>query len=264
MLSTLLGNRAIEHIFLFLLIHEKCYATQIHRQLSTPLTPVQKGLQKLENAGILSSYYEGKTRLFHFNALYPLKAELEQMVRKAYELLPPVEKRKFYAAQPNAPETQAMLTPKERQEVLLTCWRRMVEFKWLLIHARMQSRERKETHRKGKGEVSVIREGERTLLFQEQGIWQASDGKEIHFTNTLRWTLDLSSATLTLEHLRYREPVFLFQLQPTASSKLTSIDSHLCGQDAYFGTIHLDPHFLKLSWRIMGPHKNDQIECLYS
>jgi hypothetical protein len=262
MLSTLMGSKNVERILYFLLINEKCYGTQLHRLLAAPLTPLQKGLTRLEKAGVLQSLYEGKTRYYRFNPVYPLKKELEQFLRKSYELLSPQEKRKYYSPENNFTAKPAM-NFKQSQDNLLECWNRLKTVRLLLINAKLHSDSKS---KKGKGEVKVIEESPSVLLFQETGHWQLEEDKKIQFNNTLRWTLDLSSGTISLEHLRHGTamPVFLFHLMPKKEALLASVDSHLCGSDAYFGQVQLGPNFLQLSWRILGPKKNDRIECLYT
>jgi hypothetical protein len=262
MLTAFMGSKNLEMILFFLLINDKGYGTQMHRLLNTPLTPLQKGFAKLEKAGVIQSYCEGKTRFYRFSPVYPLKKELEQFLRKAYELLSPQEKRQYYITE-NLSSDPTPLNYKQTQDVLLTCWQRLKAVKLLLINAKLHT---ESTMKKGKGDVKVVEESSSVILFQETGGWQIDCEHEMHFSNTLRWTLDLSSETIGLEHLRRgaTKPVFLFHLKPKGESLLSSIDSHLCGADTYFGQVQLSPHFLQLSWRIVGPKKNDRIECLYT
>jgi hypothetical protein len=257
----LFGSKNIEKILYFLLVNEKAYGTQLHRFLSTPLTPIQKGFAKLEKAGVVQSFYEGKTRFYRFNPVYPLKKELEQVLRKGYELLTPQEKRLYHISDEH-PLRRSPLNFKQAQDALLLCWNRLKTVKMLMINAKLH---REAAVKRGKGDVHVVEESASQLLFQENGVWQMECDKEMQFNNALRWTLDLSSGTIGLEHLRHgaAKPVFLFHLKPKRETLLASIDSHLCGSDAYFGQVDLGPHFLQLSWRIVGPKKNDRIECLY-
>jgi hypothetical protein len=262
MLSALLGSKNVEKILFFLLIHEKGYGTQLQRLLNTPLTPIQKSFARLEKAGVVQSFYEGKTRFYRFNPVYPLKKELEQCVRKAYELLSPQEKRTYHSAEiPSSARTP--LNFKQTQNALLLCWQRLKAVKMLLINAKLHA---ETAIKKGKGDVKVIEEHSSVILFQEFGIWQMENDQEIQFSNTLRWTLDLASGTVGLEHLRHgaAKPVFLFHLKPKSETLLASVDSHLSGSNAYFGQVQLGAHFLQLSWKIIGPKKNDRIECLYT
>jgi len=261
MLSTLMGSKNIAMILFFLLINEKGYGTQLQRLLDTPLTPIQKAFAKLEKAGVVQSFFEGKTRFYRFNPIYPLKKELEQFLRKAYELLTPQEKRKYYIPEIHS-SGRTPLSFKRAQDSLFLCWNRLKTVKMLLINAKLHT---ETLIKKGKGDVKVIEESPSILLFHESGTWQMDD-REIQFSNSLRWTLDVSSGTISLEHLRHgaAKPVFLFHLKPKRETLLASIDSHLCGSDAYFGQIQLGSHFLQLSWKIKGPKKNDRIECLYT
>src|SRR5688572_16024855 len=99
MLEELFGNKNIEKILIFLFVNGKCYGTQLHRCLQTALTPIQKALNRLEKGGIISSYYEGKTRLYRFNPTYPFIHELEQLLKKAFTLLPANTKKSYYVIQ---------------------------------------------------------------------------------------------------------------------------------------------------------------------
>src|ERR1700728_4231171 len=98
MLETLFGSKTIKKILIFLFLNGKCYGTQLHRLFKTSLTPIQKALLRLEKGGIIESYYEGKTRLYHFNPTFPLLGELEQLLKKAYTLLPAHEKKGYYVS----------------------------------------------------------------------------------------------------------------------------------------------------------------------
>lgn len=261
MLSALMGSKNIERILFFMLVNERCYGTQLHRLLGTPLTPLQKGLSKLEKTGVIQSLYEGKTRYYRFNPVYPLKKEFECLLRKAYEILPVQEKRKYYILESTFSASPSMEF-KEYQETLLECWSRLKSVSSLQTHAKLSS---DASGKQGKADVKVSEEGTSVIYFYESGVWEMEGDREIHFSNTLRWTLDLSSGTIALEHLRRgaAKPVFLFHLKPKKKSLLVSIDSHLCGSDAYFGQIQLGPQYLQLSWKIVGPKKNDRIESLY-
>ena len=96
MLEALCGSQNIQKILIFLFVNNKCYGTQLHRALKTSLTPLQKALNRLEEGGIITSYFEGKTKLYQFNPAYPLLPELENLIKKAYTLLPAHEKKCYY------------------------------------------------------------------------------------------------------------------------------------------------------------------------
>lgn len=260
MLETLCGNKNIAKILLFLFVNGRCYGTQMQRVLQTALTPIQKALQRLEKGGIITSYYEGKTRLYRFNPGYPLMDELEQLIKKNYTLLPGQEKRRYYAPKIEVRRASNMNTT----QVLLTCWERLSSAKKITFYA--STKQQHGWDGSGKGEVSVTKVSNNTLIFQEKGSWQKKEGIPVNFTNAFRWTLDRLSGVISLEHLRQgpEHPVFIFHLAPSDKATLTSVDSHLCQGDAYFGRIHIDDQSLRLHWRVIGPKKNEEMDYFYS
>lgn len=253
MFEVLVGNKTVQKILLFLFVNGKCYGTQMHKLLQISLTPIQKALLRLEKGGLIISYLEGKTRLYQFNPSFPLLAEVEELLKKAYTLLPPQEKKDYYVA-------KEKLKPSEnRVETLFVFWDKLTK----VTELRFKSKS-KEWNRRGKGEVLVTKEPN-SLLFHEKGHWLTPHGEEVTFTNVFRWTFDRDAALITLEHLRFGPdvPVFLFHLAPTSRHSLTSVDAHLCGGDTYFGKIQLDRYGLKLNWRVIGPKKNEEIDYFY-
>lgn len=258
MLEVLCGNKNIQRILLFLFVNGKCYGTQLHRALNTPLTPLQKALNRLEKGGLILSFTQGKTRLYQFNPAYPLLNELEQLLKKAYTLLPALEKKEYYVFK------QDLIAAARPAQVLLSFWERLQRVQQVSFIAKTQSKESHGWNGKGKGEVIVKKEGANCLIFSERGNW--GEKMEVSFTNVFRWTLDRSAGVISLEHLRQgpENPVFLFHLAPCGKHSLASVDSHLCGGDTYFGQIHLDQHSLRLNWRVIGPKKNEEIDSYYS
>ncbi|MGE5196423.1 MAG: DUF6314 family protein, partial [Anaerolineae bacterium] len=260
MLGVLCGSKTMQKILLFLFVNGKCYGTQLHRLLQTPLTPIQKALFRLEKAGIIASEHEGKTRLYRFNPAFPLLTELELLLKKAYTLLPPQDKRSYCFIK-HASFIKHANSPKHEQ-LLLTFWERLSFVKNLTFNAKTKSKEESGWDGKGKGEVLVTKESDTVLIFNEKGSWQDKHGKEINFSNIFRWTLEKNVTMISLEHLRRgpTHPVFLFSLSPSSPHSLSSIDSHFCEEDTYFGQVFLDPHYLRLNWRVIGPKKNEEID----
>lgn len=207
------------------------------------------------------SDFEGKTRLYRFNPAYPLLEELEQLLKKTYTLLPLHDKKHYSLLE----KQNRTLRLSENRQVLFKFWERMAKVTKLTFHARSKSNEEGGWNGRGKGEVTVTHEGETVLLFHEKGTWQGKEGKETNFSNVFRWTFDRSSTTISLEHLRrgLQHPVFLFHLSPSSHDSLSSIDSHLCEGDAYFGKIICDEQCLRLHWRVIGPKKNEEIDYYY-
>lgn len=278
MLSVLCGNRSTAAILLFLFVNRKGYGTQMHRMLSIPLTPVQKALEKLEGEGIISSYYEGKTRLYTFNSSYPLLDELEKLLRKGYTLLPADEKKRFFSIRERA------IISSDSQEVqmatLLKFWDQLHTIHTITFSAKSNSGAPTGWNGEGRGAVSITKESANVLIFSETGQWEGEKRPKsrdrrnephekgqrgVNFSNVFRWTLDRISGVISLEHLRRGpdHPVFLFHLATTAPNTLSSVDSHLCGGDNYFGTVTLGKHGLTLNWRVIGPQKNELISYKY-
>jgi len=263
MLEALCGNKNVQRILVFLLVNGRCYGTQLHRALTTSLTPLQKALNRLEKGGLITSYYEGKTRIYQFNPAYPLLGELEQLLKKAYTLLPAHEKKNYYVVKEEAKFTEGQ---KNKTQVLLTFWEKLLTVSQLSFSANTKSKEALGWIGKGKGEVLVTKEGSNRLIFTEKGTWQSKQGGEVSFSNVFRWTLDRTAGVISLEHLRRGpdHPVFLFHLIPSGKYALSSVDSHLCEGDAYFGQIYFDRYSLRLNWRVIGPKKNEEIDYYYS
>lgn len=247
-------------MLLYLFINGKCYGTQVKRSLRCPLTPIQKALDRLEKGGIILSYYEGKTRLYQFNPSYPLVGELEELLSRAYTLLPAQEKRRFCYVKP------VDGIAKEGIKLLYAFWKRLASVKNLTFAALSKSKEESGWNGQGKGSVLITKDGDNVLIFHEKGSWKDRAGREIDFSNVFRWTLDSHAKVISLEHLRHGQdkPVFLFHLAPSGGQSLSSIDSHLCGEDTYFGQIVCDKHSLRLSWRVIGPRKNEEIQTYYT
>lgn len=263
MLEALCGNKNVQKILIFLFVNGKCYGTQLHRFLKTPLTPLQKALFRLEKGGIIRSYYEGKTRLYQFNPGYPLLNELEPLLKKAYTLLPSHEKKDYYAS--NAESSLNQIDQEFKPRTLSTFWKKLGEMKEVTFHAKSKAKNELGWNGKGKGEVIVTKEGDYVIIFTEKGSWLGQQGEEISFSNVFRWTLDKFTGLISLEHLRrgLNQPVFLFHLVPKSKHSLSSVDSHLCEGDTYFGHIQFDRFSIRLNWRIIGPKKNEEIDYYY-
>lgn len=264
MLEALCGNKNVQKILIFLFVNGKCYGTQLQRSFKTSLTPIQKALSRLEKGGLITSYYEGKTRLYQLNPGYPLMEELEQLLKKAYTLLPAHNKKDYYIAKL---DSSFKSSPRGNPtKILLTFWERLRHVTQLSFNAKSKSKEDLGWAGKGKGEVVISRENSNVLIYHEKGIWLNKQGNQVNFTNVFRWTLDRDVGVISLEHLRRGPdyPVFLFHLAPSNAHSLSSVDSHLCEGDTYFGQIYLDSNGLRLNWRVIGPKKNEEIDYFYT
>ncbi|OJU81641.1 MAG: hypothetical protein BGO10_08555 [Chlamydia sp. 32-24] len=264
MLEVLFGNKNIQKILIFLFVNGKCYGTQLHRCLETPLTPLQKALNRLEKGGVITSYYEGKTKLYHLNPSYPVMNELELLLKKTYTLFPSHIKKEYYVVKDDYRTNS--ISSENKIKILMTFWEKLKKIKQVTFIAKTKAKLETGWNGKGIGEVNILKEGANILVFTEKGTWQGKQGGEVGFSNTFRWSLDRLTGIISLEHLRRgaEYPVFLFHLAVTGNHSLSSVDSHLCEGDAYFGQIHFDKNSLRLSWRVIGPEKNEEIDYYYS
>lgn len=263
MLEVLFGGKNVKKVLIFLFVNGKCYGTQLHKSLRTALTPIQKALCRLEEGGIIVSFYEGKTRLYQFNPAYPLLTELEVLLKKAYTLLPPQEKKEYCFI-----PSRSMSHERQDAKTLSTIWEKLSQVRSVTFHAKTKSKEEGGWNGKGRGDVLITKGGEKKaeVIFTEKGSWKGDEGKEIDFSNIFRWTFDRERQLISLEHLRYGmdNPVFLFHLAPTGNLALTSVDAHLCEGDVYFGHLSCDAHGLRLHFRVIGPKKNEEIDYYYT
>ena len=260
MLASLFGSENVKKVLLFLFVNRKCYAAQLKRYLDTALTPLQKAFSRLEKSGIISSYFEGKTKLYHFNPTYPLLEELEALLKKSFMLIPVQEQKRFYLTRDSTQLKQS------GQKILMMFWNKLATIEHLMVRANTHLGGKKEWTNEGKGSVFVTKDTCSSLIFKERGTWNTAKDKHIDFHNTFRWTLDRNAGVLSLEHLRLGldEPVFLFHLAPIESTVLRSVESHTCGSDTYYGQLYYESHFLRLHWRVIGPTKNEDINYFYT
>jgi hypothetical protein len=257
MLEGLCGNRNVQKILLFLFVNTKCYGAQLQRLLRTPLTSLQNALGRLERGRIVQSYFEGKTKIYQLNPAYPLLAELELLLKKTYTLLSPQEKKLYSLYQLDLSERRV------QEPILQSFWEKLKTIRQMTIHAKSRSKEG--WNGKGRGEVQVVKESETALVFQERGSWLMPQEQQIAFSNVFRWSYDRMAMTISLEHLRLgpNSPVFLFHLAPTGNQILASLESHLCGEDAYLAQVLWDAHSIRLKWRVIGPKKNEEMDYYY-
>ncbi|MCK9374749.1 MAG: winged helix-turn-helix domain-containing protein [Syntrophobacterales bacterium] len=96
MLAALLGSLSGERVLVYLFARGEGYAREIARFYQTNLTPIQRGLEKFEANGILTSRLAGKTRLYAFNPRYAFKPELENLLKKALTFYPLSEQEALF------------------------------------------------------------------------------------------------------------------------------------------------------------------------
>lgn len=148
---------------------------------------------------------------------------------------------------------------RDAQAFLLLFWEKLHTVKQMHIQAKSFSDKKTGWDKQGKGEVTVIKENKRSLIFQEKGFWQNSS---ITFNNALRWILNSDKISLEHLHLGLNDPVFLFDLIAT-HNHLESLKPHLCGKDQYAAIARLNEKEIFLRWTVTGPNKNEEVEYRY-
>ncbi|OWK45026.1 DUF6314 family protein [Fimbriiglobus ruber] len=117
----------------------------------------------------------------------------------------------------------------------------------------------------GRGIVRTEPVGPTILIFDETGAWTREGGRENRFSNVFRWTADPAGHFIRLEHLRFGadQPVYLFDLVPTADHILESADPHVCQADLYAARMEYGASAVYLNWTITGPKKDERISYTY-
>jgi DNA-binding transcriptional ArsR family regulator len=95
MLEGLFGNATAEKVLFFVALNRQGYAQEISTRLGVPLTSVQNQLRRLERGGVLVALVRGRMRLYELNPRYAVGAELEALLRRAFDLLPARERERY-------------------------------------------------------------------------------------------------------------------------------------------------------------------------
>jgi hypothetical protein len=96
MLEALFGSRRVEEALFYLVVNDRCYATELQKRFSSSLSPFQGALDRLEQGGVLVSRLVGKTRMYEFNPRYPFLRELIKLLEHAYPFLPEELRQRYY------------------------------------------------------------------------------------------------------------------------------------------------------------------------
>lgn len=112
----------------------------------------------------------------------------------------------------------------------------------------------------GEGEVTVT-DHHGGWLFAEQGRYTTPHGRVLAMHNRFWW--QRSERGIRLSHLRYEQPVVLFELLPQADGRWLTAEPHLCGQDHYSAELTPTGDGFLLGWQITGPRKNERLSYRY-
>lgn len=148
---------------------------------------------------------------------------------------------------------------------VVVAWDRLAAVRTLFFKSKSNSVVRSGWDGEGSGEVKVEQSDPFTLVFDEKGMWKTSEGRQIPFSNTYRWTLDQAGTSIRLEHLRFgpTRPVLLFDLVPVSEHSLESASPHVCSEDCYSARMEVDPAVIRLDWKVAGPNTDEAISYRY-
>ena len=95
MLEALFGSKNRERVLQFLSARGEGYAREIAEFYTSSLDPIQKQLERLEEAGVLVSHRIGRTRLYRFNPRYAFLDELTALLERARLFYPQEEQERL-------------------------------------------------------------------------------------------------------------------------------------------------------------------------
>ena len=94
-LQGILKAESQEKTLIYILVREQGYGRKIADFFDLPVSPIQKQLLKLENAGVLMSKRIGTTLCFEFNPRYPFLEPLKELLKAALKAYPPELKKEL-------------------------------------------------------------------------------------------------------------------------------------------------------------------------
>ena len=98
LLSGLFGNESAEKVLLFMKNYGSGYPRGIAVNFGVPVSQIQRQLERFEREGVLASSLVGKTRQYQWNPRYLFRTELDALLEKALNSLPPEYQSKFFCA----------------------------------------------------------------------------------------------------------------------------------------------------------------------
>lgn len=96
MIESLVGNRTLEKILLYITNYGEGYISGIAETFEISKSQVSKQLLRLENGGILVARNKGSLRIYTFNPRCFYKKELESLLKKILSQMPRDDIEKYY------------------------------------------------------------------------------------------------------------------------------------------------------------------------
>lgn len=89
MFEAIFGSKSAERVLVYINARDSGYGREITAFYGGSLTSIQKQLEKLENANVLYSEQQGRTRIYRMNPRYAINKELKQLLDKIVEFYQP-------------------------------------------------------------------------------------------------------------------------------------------------------------------------------
>ncbi len=96
LLSGLFGNETAEKVLLYFANYQFGYPRGIASTFHIAVSQVQRQLERLEREAILCSRLMGRMRIYELNPRYLFRSELDALLKKALNNLPPMIINKYF------------------------------------------------------------------------------------------------------------------------------------------------------------------------
>ena len=96
MLEGIFGNKTAEKVLLHIFHYGESYASGIAADFGMAANPVIQQLNRFEEAGILISKENGRTRIYSFNPKSALSKPVKTLIEIAYEAIPLSERQSLF------------------------------------------------------------------------------------------------------------------------------------------------------------------------
>lgn len=148
----------------------------------------------------------------------------------------------------------------EKEAVIQRLWRQLPQIGAFAFSASNGAGSATDWSGSGEGEV-VVTDHQGGWLFVETGRYATPHGRVLTMHNRFWW--QRGEEGIRLSHLRYEQPVVLFELLPQTDGRWLTAEPHLCGQDHYSAELTPTEGGFLLGWQITGPRKNERLSYRY-
>jgi hypothetical protein len=116
----------------------------------------------------------------------------------------------------------------------------------------------------GNGKITV-KQLNNKIFFKEHGLFKLTNStKALEISNEYIWEM-ISNNKISLSHARfgYNHLVKLFDLIMVEENLWQSEQEHVCVDDKYSAKLEVSIAYIKLTWKILGPKKDERISYKY-